>query len=504
MSEPILSIQGLRKHFGTNQVLKGIDLGIAPGKVTALMGANGAGKSTLLSCLSGAIDASEGQIVIDGESIDGASPNEAMRAGISMIYQHFQLIGSLSIADNIFLGSEIKTKSGRIDRKAQNQQAKELFAELNLKLDPVSQVDTLSIGQQQVVEIAKSLQKKPKVLILDEPTSALSHEEVESLLKLVRDLADRQGIAIVYVSHVLSEIMEIADRAVILRDGLIYADVRRGTFTKQDLISYISPNQVTHQGKVTDRIDRNKTVLRLDNVSTNHTGPITVSVNAGEILAVFGLMGSGRTDLLESLAGIRQIHHGDMLVNDRRVRVKSPKQAIESGIALVPSDRRTQALFSLMSARDNVVIPHMSRLARLFRSTRAEDGIFSDVSSSLRVTPNDPKLHGGMFSGGNAQKLMVGRWANPRSKTQLLLLDEPTQGVDIGARQDIYDFLHTYVADESRCAVFATSDYEEAVTLGDRILVLNEGRPIDIVSPKLSESELMSLAFGNHQTGIKV
>ncbi|GAB2551146.1 sugar ABC transporter ATP-binding protein [Leucobacter ruminantium] len=491
----VLETRKLVKSFGANHVLKGIDLEFHAGEVTALLGANGAGKSTFLSCISGAEVPSSGEILIDGVSHGATSPREAIEAGIGMIYQHFQLIGALTIADNVFLGSELRTALGTTDRRAQERETLAQLQSLGLRLNPSATVESLSVGQQQIVEIIRSLRKNPRVLILDEPTAALSRSEVDALLELVSSLAAERNIAVIYVSHILTEVMEVADRVITLRDGIVYEDRRRGDFTMQDLVSFISPDK--RAAELRDRTDTGRpVVLRMNGFAGSVSGPLSIQVREGEIIGVFGLLGSGRTNLLETIAGIRPRYGGRLELDDVLLEPKSPGKAASQGIVLVPADRKSQALFPEMTAVDNVVLPHMKKLGRFVRSKRAETKTFEQVADALDVHPNTPTLTGGSFSGGNAQKLMIGRWTNPASNARLLLLDEPTQGVDVGAREDIYAFVREYVDGPGRCAIFSTSEHEEAVALADRIIVLYEGEVAGIVGPDITEPALMSLAFG--------
>lgn len=492
----VLHVRDLEKFYGANKVLKGINLEFQAGEITALLGANGAGKSTFLGCLSGAVTPSGGEILMNGEVQAAMSPREAMEAGIAMIYQHFQLIGSLSIADNVFLGSELRTGARMVDRRSQERETTQLLESLGLDLDPRMPVEKLSVGQQQVVEIIRALRRKPKVLILDEPTAALSRSEVDALLDLVRMLATERGIAIIYVSHILTEIMNVADRVVALRDGVVFADQPKAELEIGDLVSFISPNKKISGPRIAHNAKR-PLVLFLDQFAGSASGPVSIEVLEGEIVGVFGLLGSGRTNFLETLAGVRKMVGGVAAVNGTRIDIQSPKRKAPAlGVALVPADRKTHALFGDMSAQDNVVLPHLSALGKGVRSASAERAAFSAIAEALSVQPNDPKLPGGSFSGGNAQKLMIGRWTNPASKAKVLLLDEPTQGVDVGSRQDIYDYVRAYVDSPGRCALFSSSEFEEITALADRTVVFHEGEAVAIVGPGVSEPELMSLAFG--------
>ncbi|MDR1634708.1 MAG: sugar ABC transporter ATP-binding protein [Bifidobacteriaceae bacterium] len=493
----LLETTDLVKSFGQNTVLRGVNLGFHAGEVTALLGANGAGKSTLLACISGAEAPSGGSMTIGGARHAPSSPREAIDAGVAMIYQHFQLIESLTIADNVFLGSEIRTVRRTVDRRAQERETLALLHSFGLELDPTATIDGLSMGERQVVEIVRSLRRDPQVLILDEPTAALSRAEADALLGLISDLARNRSIAVIYVTHLLPEVMQVADRFVVLRDGDVYKDRRRGEIALPELIEAISPGRAP-SGRARRSSGRPRPVVaRLTGFAGSASGPLDVELREGEVLGVFGLLGCGRTNLLETLAGVRHRRAGRLELGGVELDPKSPAQAAASGVALVPADRESQALYPDMSAADNVMLPHMKRVGRVVRSKKAEKRCFEVVANVMSVRPPDPRTPARALSGGNAQKLMIGRWTNPASRASLLLLDEPTQGVDVGAREDIYAFVRSYVDAPGRCAVFSTSEYEEAAALADRVVVLHAGKVTGIVDPDVGEPELMRLAFGN-------
>lgn len=491
-----LAITGLHKSFDANDVLKGIDVTFAFGEVHALLGANGAGKSTLLGCLSGAVHPDRVDIRLGEESYHGFTPRRAFEAGIAIIYQHFQLIGPLTVADNIFLGRELRSTGGRVDRSRQESEAGAVLAELGLALDPRSIVETLSVGAQQMVEIARAVRLDPRVLILDEPTAALGAHEVEALLVLVRRLAAR-GIAVVYVTHLLAEVLQVADKATVLRDGRVLWTRPRSELSVPDLVQAISPDAVTGQRRGR-RENTGAVVAVLDSVATGFTGPLDLSIEAGEVVGLFGLLGSGRTDLLEALAGVRPLRAGSLRIGDEQVSLGSPRAAQRAGIALVASDRKVQSLFGTMTALENMLMPHLSRLARAgrlgSRDRRRETEVFSAMAETVGLVPALPSQPADGFSGGNAQKIAVARWTCGLGDTTFLLLDEPTQGVDIGARHDLYALIRSWAASAGAAVFFATSDPEEVLALADRVVVLVEGRVTYLGPADLDEAELVAHA----------
>lgn len=486
-----LQVKGLKKRFGRVEVLKGIDLDFRPGEVHALLGANGAGKSTLLSCLSGAIQPTSGEIVVGDKSHHGFTPTSAFEAGTSIIYQHFQLAGSLSIADNIFLGDEVTT-AGTLGRRRQERVTAELLKSLGVELSPRTAVEKLSIGQQQIVEIARALRRAPSVLILDEPTAALGQAEVKSLLGLIRKLAHERGIAVVFVTHLLGEVMEVADRVSILRDGTVLWTKEREDVTMEALVSGISPAAAGRAER--QQKDSGDEHIRFEEYRTSYCGPIDLSIGEGEIVGVYAMMGGGRTNLLETIAGARRPRGGQLSIAGRPSRAYTPRQAARRGISLVASDRPSQSLFPELTALDNLLMPHYRYMSRGVRFPHKEKRIFSRIAEKVQLLPPKADANGSSFSGGNAQKIIVGRWLADLGDTRMLLLDEPTQGVDIGSREQIYRLVREFCSAPGRSVLFTTSDPEEAVALADRIVVLHEGQISDICGPDVGEETLLSKA----------
>lgn len=488
-----LIISDIRKSFDAQIVLKGIDLEFKAGEVHALLGPNGAGKSTLLGCLSGATTPDSGDIIVGDVTYRSFTPSSAFEAGIASIYQHFQLIGPLSVSDNIFLVNELRSALGTTQQREQKVRSRELLESLGVEIDPSRPVDDLSVGEQQTVEIARALLKEPSVLILDEPTAALSDNEVTALLELVRRLAQEHGLIVIYVTHLLREVLEVADKVTVLRDGNVLWTKEINDLNLSDLVHAISPESAAQ--KTTVPKDFSSSLIHLENYRSSWTGPIDLTLHEGEIIGVFGLLGSGRTDLLEGLAGVKR-SSGQLRFGNRDLSSRSPQHARQQGIVLVPSDRKEQALFGSMTAKENLLLPHYSSMSKLWRSGKKEKSIFHDLAQRVGLKPNDPEREGASFSGGNAQKLMVGRWITGIDKSHLLLLDEPTQGVDVGARQDLYELIRNYAGQPQHAVMFASSDPEEIVALATRVIVLVEGEVASIVEPSIGEEKLIALAHG--------
>lgn len=488
MAPEIVKISGLRKSYGPIEVLKGIDITFRKGEIHAFIGANGAGKSTLLGCLSGATAPTSGEIVLNGEVFGRLTPRLAIRKGVAIIYQHFQVIEGLSVADNIFLGHEIR-KWGVVDRRAQQEQARQLLARLSSSIDPSLPLERLSTGERQIVEIARALHLHPKVLILDEPTAALSNREMEALHGVVRQLAKQEGLAIVYVTHLLDEVAEIADLVTILRDGAVVWTKPSSEAPVEEIARAIAP-RLARDNSPRTRPTLGNTIVSLKDYRSDFTGPVNLDLRQGEIVGVYGLLGSGRTDLLESLVGARKRVSGVYELGGRAVQMNGPNAALASGVALVASDRNRQSLFGDLSAMDNLLMPHYAGIAR---KRSGQKPLFDQAADALNLVPRKPKLAGSRFSGGNAQKLVMGRWLLPDLGTRVLLLDEPTQGVDVGAREDLYGLLSQFVAGGG-AVVVASSDPAEIVAVSDRVLILAHGQQIALLDGEVHEDQIVQLA----------
>ncbi|MFH9008093.1 sugar ABC transporter ATP-binding protein [Streptomyces afghaniensis] len=501
MTTTNLRIRGLTKSFGGVRALDGVDLTVPAGQVHALLGHNGAGKSTLIKCLGGAYPPDAGTIEVGGTSYSRLTPRESIAAGVAIIFQTLSVVDALTVAENIFLGQEW-TRYGHIDRRAQEEVAAGLLQRVAARCSPRDRAGDLPIGQWQLVEIAKALGRSAAVLVLDEPTAALSGAETDALAERVEDLR-AQGLAIVYVTHLLSEVERLADAVTVLRDGRVTHQATVAGQTRRDLVEAIAgrPTEPVHGPRSAPHVhapepQRRPTRPRLvaEALRGPGFGPVGLTVAEGERVGLFGLIGSGRTRILETLYGRRRATAGTIRVGERTVSPARPADALGAGIALVPADRRAQGLFPSMSAQDNTLLPAVRTLARYHvRALRTERRVFDTLATAVGLRPARPGLPAGAFSGGNQQKLVLGRWINEARHVDVLLLDEPTQGVDVGARQEIYRVVSGLAAERGTAVLFASSDPEEVVALADRCLIVARGRIVgELSGPGLTEQALLS------------
>lgn len=487
----IVVVHQLSKQYGATLALDAVDLTVASGEVHALLGHNGAGKSTLIKCLGGGVPPTSGSITIDGETYAGLDPRRSIGAGVAVIYQHLSLVDALTVTENLFLGQEL-TRGGLVRASEQRQVAERSLEGVGADIHPDTLVGELPAGHRQLVEIAKALQRNARLLVLDEPSAALSRAEYVRLAALVRDLRE-SGLAILYVTHLLEEVMELADRATVMRDGRVVWTSDLTGVGKADLVTAISGE--AHAGGRTGAPTRSGSpVLDVRELRGPAFGEVDLQVGPGEIVGLFGLIGSGRGALLETLFGRRRRDGGVVRVDGSVVRVDRPGAGLAAGIALVPGDRIRQGLFPILSSSENTLTRVMGQLARLgLRRRSAEREVFGSMSADLGLRPADPDLSVRSLSGGNQQKVLIGRWVNSRSTTRVLLMDQPSQGVDVASRAEIHRAVR-HAATERRMAVlFSTNDPEEAAELAHRCLVMADGRVVEEVQGEaLTPARLVS------------
>ena len=495
MDGSLLEARELVKSFPGVRALKGVSLTLRKGEVLAVIGENGAGKSTLMKILAGVQRPDAGEILIEGKSARIDSVQEALSQGIALIHQELNLADNLNVAANIFLGRE-KLRFGLIDKARHREEARPLLEAVGLNVDPAALVSTLSIGQQQLVEIAKALSVNARILIMDEPTSSLSSHESENLFKVIRDLRSR-GVSIVYISHRLGEVCALADRVTVLRDGANAGNLAREEITHDAMVKLMVGRDLSqfypHESHTPD-----VPVLEVEELRTraHPTHRLSFTVRAGEIVGMAGLIGAGRTELLETLFGVTPAGGGVLRVAGQTVAPRSPLEAIAAGLALVPEDRKAQGVILEMAVRDNLSLASLRRDQRHgFIDRRRAEEIEKEMIASLKIKTPNSRQPVQFLSGGNQQKVVLGKWLALRPR--VLLLDEPTRGIDIGAKQEIYRLMET-LAGQGVAILFVSSEMEEILGMSDRALVMHEGRIAgELARGELSEESVMHLATGS-------
>ncbi len=496
-SLPRLEVRGIVKSFPGVKALKSVSLRVMQGEVLSVVGENGAGKSTLMKILAGVQSQDSGQILIDGQEKQFRSVGDAMSNGIAIIHQELNLADNLEIGANIFLGREPRTL-GLINNTRINQDAEKLLARIGLKVSPRMVVKELTVGQQQMVEIAKALSINARVLIMDEPTSSLSAGESARLFQVIRDLRG-DGVSIVYISHRLAEVQDLSDRVTVLRDGENAGELKRGEVTHDSLVRLMVGRDIS-RFFVRNPHSKGEVAIAVKDVVTNAWPKhrLNLNVRAGEIVGIAGLVGAGRTEMLRTLFGVDTPVSGSIEVGGRVVPLKSPQDAIAAGIALVPEDRKQQGVVLDMVIRQNIGLASLHQHSRLgFLNFAVEKQQSADMSNRLRVkAPNDLQRVGNL-SGGNQQKVVLGKWL--ALKPRVLLLDEPTRGIDVGAKQEIYQLMDE-LAGQGIAVLFVSSEMEEIIGMSDRVIVMHEGRITgELTRGLLSEESVMHLATGQNQ-----
>jgi ABC-type sugar transport system ATPase subunit len=496
-SEPILRAEGMHKRYGGVHALRGANLVVHPGEVHALVGENGSGKSTMLKVLSGQVQPDAGVITFAGRTRSFRNPTDALRQGIATVTQETTLAPDLSIAENVFLGHRMVRRGGLIDWRATRRRAEAALERLGLDLDPSLPVRRLRPDQQQMVEIARALSIEARVLILDEPTSSLTDDEVASLFALVRRLRE-QGVATIFVSHRLNEVFSIVDRVTILRDGRTVGAGPAGEFDRERTIHLMVGRALEELVPPDESASDGASCLRVRGLTLSGAfGDIDLDVRPGEIVGLAGLVGAGRSELLETLFGQYRADAGTVEVDGVPCSFRNPREAIGGGVAFVPADRKLQGLVLEMSVHENLVMASTSRLARARRpSRRRETALVAQAIEDLQIRAHSPRVPVSTLSGGNQQKIVLGKWMAASPK--VLMLDEPTRGVDVGAKAEIYRLL--FEAAERGIAILASSsEIPELLTLCDRVAVMFRGRIVATLSRAEATEARIAYFAGGHQ-----
>ncbi|WP_281816260.1 galactose/methyl galactoside ABC transporter ATP-binding protein MglA [Brachyspira pilosicoli] len=490
----ILEMKGISKYFPGVQALDKAELVVREGSVVALMGENGAGKSTLMKCLFGIYHKDEGTILLDGNEVNFTSPKQALNNGVAMVHQELNQVRQRNIQDNIWLG-KYPTKLGFVDEKKMYNDTKAIFDDLEIPLDPRTKVSTLSVSEMQMVEIAKAVSYNSKILVLDEPTSSLTEKEVAKLFKIIRKLQSR-GVGMIYISHKMEEILQISDEVTIMRDGKFVSTTPAKELTTDLIIKQMVGRDLTNRFPPKTNTP-GEGILEIQNFTAFYQPSLTdinFSVRKGEIFGIAGLVGAKRTEVLESIFGMRTLSSGKIIKNDKDIKNNTTRKAIKHGFALVTEERRQTGIFGMLSINFNSIIANIDNYKGNFgflnNKKMREDTKW--VIDSMQVKTPSEKTAIQSLSGGNQQKVILGRWL--LSAPDILMLDEPTRGIDVGAKYDIYKLIID-LATEGKTIIMVSSEMPELLGITDRIMVMSNGRVAGIVdTASTNQEEIMALS----------
>lgn len=492
--EYMLEMDNISKEFPGVKALDGANLKVRPHSVHALMGENGAGKSTLMKCLFGIYEKDSGKILFEGKEINFTSAKEALDNGVSMVHQELNQVLQRNVLDNIWLG-RYPQKGFFIDEKKMYNDTKKIFEELEIDVDPRSKVADLAVSERQMIEIAKAVSYNSKIIVMDEPTSSLTEKEVEHLFKIINKLRDR-GCGIVYISHKMEEIKAISDDITILRDGKWIATESVADLSTDQIINMMVGRDLTNRFPPKDNVVK-ECILKVEGLTASKQpsiNNISFELHKGEILGVAGLVGAKRTDIVETIFGIREKAAGNIFLNGKEVKNKTPNEAIENGFALVTEERRATGIYSMLNVGFNSTISNLDRYLSKFRLLN-DKGIKKDtqwVIDSMRVKTPSQSTSIGSLSGGNQQKVILGRWL--LTEPDVLMLDEPTRGIDVLAKFEIYQLM-IELAKKDKGIIMISSEMPELLGVTDRILVMSNGRVAGIVkTSETTQEEIMTLS----------
>lgn len=488
MTTPLITMRAIHKAFGPVKVLEGVEFELLSGEVHALMGENGAGKSTLMKVLTGVHKADSGTIDVDGETVAIGSTTDAEKHGIAIIHQELNLIPHLSVTENLFLGRELNT-FGLLHRRAMRTRAREWLARVGMQsIDPDMPVARLSVGQQQMVEIAKALGQNARVLIMDEPTAALSERETDTLFALIRELR-AGGTGIVYVSHRMEEIFVLCDRVSVLRDGHFVGTRPVPGLSLDEIVQMMVGRSLEARFPSRD-VTPGEVLLKVENLGDSHVHDITFNLRAGEVLGVAGLMGAGRTELARLLFGLDKASEGHVLLDGQPIHTRTPSQAIHAGLGFVTEDRKAQGLVLDLSLRENISLARIPAHGGII-DRKAEKKQTRGLMEQLKIRARDMELPARALSGGNQQKVVLAKWL--ALKPRILILDEPTRGVDVGGKAEIYQIINQLVQN-GVAILMISSELPEVLAMSDRILVMHEGRVSALLDAATATQETVMLA----------
>lgn len=493
MGEVILTMKGIDKSFPGVHALDHVDLEIRKGEVLALMGENGAGKSTLMKVLTGIYKKDEGTITYEGKEVEFENPRAAQAAGVVIVHQELNMMSHLTVAQNIFIGREIM-KGKLIDDAKMNQEARKLFDRLNIDIDPTEKMGNLTVGKQQMCEIAKAISHEAKVIIFDEPSAALTESEIEELFKIIRDLRDK-GLGIVYISHRMDEIKVITDRVTVMRDGTYVGTLITKDSTKDDIINMMVGRVIYEDPKTESNVAKDApVVLKVEHLNAGKmVRDVSFELRKGEILGFSGLMGAGRTETARALFGADKKDSGDIYVNGKKVEINSPEDAVKNGIGYLSEDRKRYGCVVGKTVAENTTLASLENfMSGLFINKKKEDESAWEYVKALKTKTPTVDTEVVNLSGGNQQKVVIAKWLV--RDCEILIFDEPTRGIDVGAKSEIYTLMNELVA-QGKSIIMISSEMTEVLRMSDRIIVMCEGRKTgEIDISEATQENIMHMA----------
>ncbi len=492
MQEYIVELRDINKSFPGVKALDNVSLNLKSGEVLALLGENGAGKSTLMKILSGVYTRDSGEAIIFGENVEHMTPQKAQELGIAIIHQELNMCAHLSVAENIFLGREL-TKSGKLDNKTMNLKTAEILQKLNIELEPSTIVGDLSVSKQQMVEIAKALSTNAKILIMDEPTSALTSKEIDDLFVLIHKLKN-DGCGIVYISHRLEELQRIVDRVTVMRDGKFITTMNFADTTMPEIIEHMVGREIKEKFPRVE-CERGQKIFEVKNLNAGKlVRDVSFDLYQGEIVGIAGLMGAGRTELTRVIFGVDKKDSGEIILEGKVLDIKNTMDAIKEGIVLAPEDRKKDGLCTKLSIRENIALPNLDILCQsLGIVDRKKEKIMVEKSvKDLKIKLANAEVDAGSLSGGNQQKVVVAKWLARNSK--VVIFDEPTRGIDVAAKVEIYNLMNE-LKQNNIGVLFVSSEMPEVMGISDRILVMCDGKLTgEMLTKEATQSKILEYA----------
>lgn len=501
----IVEMKNCRKEFPGVVAVKDVSLSLKRGEVHALIGENGAGQSTIMKMLAGLLPIDGGEVLYKGEPFQPKSPSQALKKGISMIPQELDLVPQLTVAENIYSGQEMTFKAGIINRRAMIQNVEKIFKELNISIPATRKVEYLSVAQMQMVAIVKAIAFNAEVIIMDEPTSAITEREVDQLFRVIEELKEKQK-AIVYISHKMDEIYRIADSITIMRDGSHIATKAISEITEEEVIRLMVgrelSNMYTKSGKKTEEFDPDETMLEVKGLTKEgEFNDISFEVKRGEILGISGLMGAGRTEVMETVFGLRKADKGEIFVKGKQIRIKNPATAIKNGLAFVSEDRKMYGLNLVGNIKDNIALAYLDKvlIGKMFVDSKKEKEIADNLMDQLNIKANSYNTIVNNLSGGNQQKVILAKWL--MGDPDVFIMDEPTRGIDVGAKAEIYKIMDN-LANRGKSIIMISSELPELLGMSDRVIVMHEGRITGRFSREEANQEIiMACSVGGNADG---